>query len=149
MNGYLLVVARDALADGKGEPVLAALRGCVTSSRTGVLVLVDSLRPRRSLAEGHDAAADGADTQRPGLLVVGAPPPYDGRPLKSLLLAAPTHPEDLRLLTDWLRDDDRELVDLPLELSGSLLQVSTVAPRTVGLDADLSGNVPRWQRGQR
>lgn len=132
-----MVVARDVPEDAAGQRLVTAVRTCVAGSRCGVLVLVDSLGAVPTPG-GWAAAPVGP----PALLVVGAPPPYDGRPLKSLLLAAPTAPGDVRLLVQWLRDEDTELVDLPLELSGSLLHVTTVAPRTVAMDPAWTG----WRR---
>lgn len=143
MKGYLVVVARDALDDRAGEPLLTALRGAVSGSRSGVLVLVDSLASLPGPSASSGASDAGA---APALLVVGTPPPYDGRPLKSLLLAAPTDPEDVHLLTEWLRDEDTELVDLPLELSGSLLHVTTAAPRTIAMDPAWTGRRRPSQR---
>lgn len=127
MKGYLVLVARDATHDPAGQRLLAAVREAVTASRLGVLVLVETLAtvPSPAAVPGAPPAAG-----PPALSVVGSPPPYDGRALRSLLLAAPPDDEALALLTGWLRDEDADLVDLPLGLSGSLLQVAPVAPRT-------------------
>ena len=124
MKGYLVVAARDGLGGVAGEQLLTDLRTCVTDSSTGVLVLVDSLA-----GLGGDGQPDSAAV--PGLLVVGSPPPYDGRPLRALLLTAPVDPDGRRFLVAWLRDGATDLFDLPLAVSGLLLRVTVVAPHTV------------------
>lgn len=142
MKGFLVVAARDALPPAAAEGLLAALRDCVRSSPEGVLLLVDSLSPA-----GTPPPAPEEEPQRVGLLVVGGPPPYDGRPHQALALVAPREPDDLRRLTAWLGDGERDLVDLPLELSGLLREVTRIAPRSLAPLAGHPGGAPR-QRGR-
>jgi hypothetical protein len=130
---------RNGAAATPGQRLVTALRACVRDSPAGVLVLVDSLGSVPGPCESEAPNARGL----PALLVVGTPQPYEGRPLKSLLLAAPTDADDMRLLTDWLEAEHTELVDLPLELSGRLLHVTTVAPRTVAFDPAGTASNPR------
>lgn len=129
MDGFLLTVSRDHLTD---RDVLDVLRDCVVASRQGVLLHVDGLTVP-------------GDTRPAALLVVGSPPPYDGRPARALLLGAPRGVDEARQLAAWLADDAAELVDLPLDLSGLLLEVVMVAPQLVPL-ADVpesEGHGPR------